>query len=33
MADIKRLLNKKSWTGRELGIIELTNYGGKSRIY
>jgi hypothetical protein len=23
--DIKRLLNKKSWTGRELGIIELTN--------
>lgn len=25
MADIKRLLNKKSWTGRELGIIELTN--------
>lgn len=25
MADIKRLLNKKSWTGRELGILELTN--------
>lgn len=25
MADIKRLLNKKGWTGRELGIIELTN--------
>ena len=23
--DIKRLLNKKGWTGRELGIIELTN--------
>lgn len=25
MANIKRLLNKKSWTGRELGIIEVTN--------
>ena len=25
MANIKRLLNKKGWTGRELGIIELTN--------
>ncbi len=25
MADIKRLLNKKGWTGRELGILELTN--------
>lgn len=25
MADIKRLLNKGGWTGRELGIIELTN--------
>lgn len=25
MADIKKLLNKKGWTGRELGIIELTN--------
>lgn len=25
MADIKRLLNKKGWTGKELGIIELTN--------
>lgn len=25
MADIKRLLNKNGWTGRELGIIELTN--------
>lgn len=25
MADIKRLLNKKSWTGQELGILELTN--------
>lgn len=25
MTDIKRLLNKKGWTGRELGIIELTN--------
>lgn len=25
MADIKRLLRKKSWTGRELGILELTN--------
>lgn len=23
--DIKKLLNKKGWTGRELGIIELTN--------
>ena len=23
--DIKRLLNKKGWTGKELGIIELTN--------
>lgn len=23
--NIKRLLNKKGWTGRELGIIELTN--------
>ena len=23
--DMKRLLNKKGWTGRELGIIELTN--------
>lgn len=23
--DIKRLLNKKGWTGRELGILELTN--------
>lgn len=25
MANIKRLLNKSGWTGRELGIIELTN--------
>ena len=25
MADIKRLLNKKGWTGKELGIIEVTN--------
>ncbi len=25
MVDIKRLLNKKGWTGRELGILELTN--------
>jgi len=25
MADIKRLLNKKGWTGRELGIIQITN--------
>ena len=25
MADIKRLLNKKSWSGQELGILELTN--------
>ena len=25
MADIKRLINKKGWTGKELGIIELTN--------
>lgn len=25
MVDIKKLLNKKGWTGRELGIIELTN--------
>lgn len=25
MADIKRLLNKKGWTGKELGILELTN--------
>lgn len=25
MSDIKKLLNKKGWTGRELGIIELTN--------
>lgn len=25
MADIKRLLNKKGWTGRELGILEITN--------
>ena len=25
MADIKRLLNKKGWTGRELGIIQVTN--------
>lgn len=25
MADIKRLLSKKGWTGRELGILELTN--------
>ena len=25
MADIKKLLNKKGWTGRELGIIEITN--------
>ena len=25
MADIKRLLNKKGWTGRELGILELSN--------
>lgn len=25
MADIKRLLNKKGWTGQEMGIIELTN--------
>ena len=23
--NIKRLLNKKAWTGRELGILELTN--------
>lgn len=23
--DIKKLLNKKGWTGRELGILELTN--------
>ena len=23
MADIKRLLNKKGWTGKELGILEL----------
>ena len=25
MANIKRILNKKGWTGRELGILELTN--------
>lgn len=25
MTDIKRLLNKKGWTGRELGILELSN--------
>lgn len=25
MADIKRILRKRSWTGRELGILELTN--------
>lgn len=25
MADLKRLLNKKGWTGRELGILELSN--------
>ena len=25
MSDIKRLLNKKGWTGRELGQIELAN--------
>lgn len=25
MADIKKILNKKGWTGRELGILELTN--------
>lgn len=25
MADIKRLLNKKGWTGRELGIIEVSS--------
>lgn len=25
MADIKKILGKKSWTGRELGILELTN--------
>lgn len=25
MADFKRLLNKKGWTGRELGILELSN--------
>lgn len=25
MADIRRILNKESWTGRELGILELTN--------
>lgn len=25
MADIKRLLNKKDWTGRELGMLELYN--------
>lgn len=25
MIDIKRLLNKKGWTGAELGILELTN--------
>lgn len=25
MADIKRLLNKKGWTGKELGILEITN--------
>lgn len=25
MADIKRILNKKRWSGRELGILELTN--------
>ena len=25
MADIKRLLNKKGWTGKELGILEVTN--------
>ena len=25
MASIKRLLNKKGWTGRELGILEITN--------
>ena len=25
MANIKKLLNKKGWTGQELGIIEVTN--------
>ena len=25
MADIKKLLSKKGWTGRELGIIEISN--------
>ena len=25
MADIRQLLSKKGWTGRELGILELTN--------
>ena len=25
MADIKRILRKRRWTGRELGILELTN--------
>lgn len=25
MANIKKLLNKKGWTGKELGIIEITN--------
>lgn len=25
MADIKKLLNKRGWTGRELGILEVTN--------
>lgn len=25
MADIKRILNKKGWTGRELGIVEVTS--------
>ena len=25
MADIKRLLNKKGWTGRELGQLLLAN--------
>lgn len=25
MADLKRLLNKKGWTGRELGIIQVSN--------
>lgn len=35
MADIKRLLNKKGWTGKELGIIEVTNMAlnFKHRLY